>query len=69
MFSAWAMKAQLQQRVDAVTADGERHGAERAKRGEAHDDSDHPEQRAAGLIQEDRDRLAGLAHAGQTQPE
>ncbi len=59
----------MRQRPDAVAADGEGHGAERAQRRRAHDDSDDAEQGAARLIQHMNDVLAALTHARQAQAE
>ena len=55
---------QVPQRADAVGADRERHGAERADRRDADDDADHAEEHLCRLVDRMRDRLAGLAEIG-----
>ena len=50
-----------EQRADAVLADGECHGAERAERRHPHDDADDAEQDVRHLVDELEHRLAALA--------
>src|SRR5450830_537540 len=60
---------QRQQRIDAVFADGEGHRAEGTDRGDLHDDIDHAEDGAAGLVDQLGDRAAFFTQQRQREAE
>ncbi len=55
---------QVPQRADAVGADREGHGAERADRRDTDDDGNDPEEHFGRLVDRMRNRLTGLAQQG-----
>ena len=58
-------QAQRADRLDAVAADGERHGAERTERREPHDEAEGREQHVGEAVDAVEHRLAGAADARQ----
>src|SRR6185312_9185525 len=61
--------AQLQQRVQAILADGERDGAKRGERREIHDDAHHAEEPVHGNVEQVDQRLGALSELAQREPE